>query len=173
MRHIKSNYRFVVYGLILDGDQVFYVGKGTEYRPAQHITEARASHPCPKCAVVRYALTNKIDIRYRLFCETDDNDYALWAEMKAITSYPYGSLCNLWGGGSRAYVAEIVKHNPELYEGLIYKIVSPTGARREVYSDMAATRIGSQRLVVEKYDALILPDYLPRLIAKPKRIRGL
>lgn len=173
MRHIKSEYRFVVYGLMFADDRVFYIGKGSEYRPESHITEARSGHPCPKCAVIRYALSKRIDIRYRIFCETDDNDYAIWAEMKAISSYPYGSLCNLWGGGSRAFVAEVVKQGPELYEGLIYKIISPLGAREEIYSDMASTRIEAQRRIAPRYDALMLPDYLPRLISKPKKIRGL
>lgn len=168
----KITCRYVVYGLMFNDNYVFYIGKGTEYRPAQHITEARSGHPCPKCAVIRHALSRGMALRHRIFCETDDNNYALWAEMRAIGSYPYGALCNLWGGGSRSYTAEVVKRDVNLWEAMIYQITSPLGAKEEIYSEMGDTRIEAQKRIAKKYDPLILPEYLPRLTSKPKKIRG-
>lgn len=97
---IAVNTKYYVYVLSLDGatNQVFYVGKGTDQRIIRHLEEAESSHLCPKCAVIRHLTKANKPYWYHIVLETNDEKYALWYEMQAITAFPYGSLCNQLGG---------------------------------------------------------------------------
>lgn len=97
---ITVSTKYYVYALSLSeaGDQVFYVGKGTDQRITRHIEEAQTSHLCPKCALIRHLQKINSGCWYHILLETNDEKYALWYEMHTITSLPYGSLCNQLGG---------------------------------------------------------------------------
>ncbi len=95
---VHTSKRFYIYALSLTPSmrQTFYIGKGQRNRACDHGLEAGRGHLCPKCAVIRYAYTVRRHCYWwSILSETDDEGEAFWQEMKAITSYPYGRLCNM------------------------------------------------------------------------------
>lgn len=162
---IESSMRYYVYALSLseDGDHVFYVGKGTNQRANQHVQDAVNGELSPKCAVIRHVRRQGLDCWYHILFETDDEQHAYWHEMNAITSYPYGSLCNVMGGSISPI--KVVLNPPRGlvidWEGELYRRESD--GRTTLIADMMGTREKVLRTLHPIYDAEVLPTYLSRL----------
>lgn len=159
---IQSKYKFFVYALSLEpnGDQTFYIGKGTKTRLGTHMPQARAGHLCPKCAMLRYTLKEGLHCYYHILLETNDEDYALWYEMKVITTFPYGALCNLIGSSqpikikytrvSGGHIGEIFKRERD-------------GTSKRLYCRGGTTQYECEEQLIDYYDGLIIDTYLHRV----------
>jgi hypothetical protein len=149
---------YYVYTLALsqNGDDVFYVGKGTQSRAEDHILEARKRHLCPRCAVIRYLLKKKKSYWYDVLLETDDEGYAFWYEMKIITSFPYGTLCNL-AGGIRSPVRYFVEKRGHQWHGEVWN------GDNLLWSHQNTTQQFVIDVLYSFYDTAILDFYLPRI----------
>lgn len=153
--------RFYVYALSLTDtmSQIFYIGKGQRTRLYSHSTEAERGHLCPKCSVIRYAYAAHHRFWWSILSETDDEGEALWQEMRAITSYPYGMLCNQMGGCvisvsmtsapqrvAQCWRAVVTHFDPKLNEQKAIEIADQSQGR-------------TYARVVEVYDRLVLNYY--------------
>jgi hypothetical protein len=65
---------------LLDGDQVFYVGKGRGRRMFQHLREAIQGGKSAKCERIRSILEDGRDVGYRILGEYNTDREALAAE---------------------------------------------------------------------------------------------
>lgn len=157
--------KYFVYELSVTehGDDVFYVGKGSGVRLSSHISEAMRGHCCPKCAVIRTLKQRKRGHWETILMRTDDEAYAYWYEMKIITSYPYGSLCNLTGGMTPPVICKITDCAPGIL-GEIYKNQKP------VYTANHYDRSVVEQALRSQYDHLVAPYYLKP--DPPKRRRN-
>lgn len=106
----KPSKRFYVYALA-DIDVVFYVGKGTKGRMAQHETEADRGYGqgrtkqyichCRKCIIIRNIWDARRDVIRIVLFETDDEQRAYDYERAAIAKYTSPHLCNVMHGTAR------------------------------------------------------------------------
>lgn len=159
--NVAPNGRYYVYALSLseDHDAVFYVGKGTGPRVRIHLNEAQSGHLCPKCAIIRHLLSKKERYWYLIDLETDDERYALWYEMKLITSFPYGSLCNLIGGQGSP-VTYSVELTPKGWSGILWR------DGEVIAQEYGATPKITEALLQSTYDHIAVSHYLPKILGK-------
>lgn len=157
-----SEFPYFVYGLLFPDGRIFYIGKGTDDRPYNHIGEARSGHLCLKCAVIRQILAQGHDISCVVLFETSDSDLALWCEMRAITSLPYGALCNA-NGGSRSHLVQVTQSSEYIWDAEVFQLQGTKQGRR-IIAETDETRIACQLRAAPYYDALVLPGYLERVI---------
>lgn len=167
---VDSDFYYIVYALTFPTGNAFYIGKGTIARPSNHVSEARAGLTTPKCAVIRYIEAQSWAVGCRILFETDDENHAIWAEMKAISSMPYGTLCNLWGGGNKDVVGVVTRRDENLWEGQVFE-QNVYKHRIELCSEMADTRIEAQRKIAPFYDKLVLPEYLKRVGKRARKVK--
>src|SRR5690348_12474172 len=116
----ETGYYIYTLGLNEDRSQVFYVGKGKGARVQEHIGEAKSGLLTPKSAIIRHLIQTKQACWYHILAETEDEHLALWFEMRTITSYPYGALCNLLGGPRRPI--KVWKEHSGIWEGQVRRI---------------------------------------------------
>lgn len=153
--------RHYVYGLSVGETDagMFYIGKGTGERIDGHISEARSRHLCPKCAILRWGAPRNC-IHYHILHETDDEAHALWLEMREITAYPYGALCNLLGGPRPPVILKWDQLAGGRWQGWLH-ILEDDGAY-DIYKDhIAPTQQDVQWYLAPAYDELVLKFYLP------------
>lgn len=96
--------KYYVYTLA-DGDKVFYVGKGTNGRIAQHEAEASKGYDegktrryichCRKCLIIRKIWKAHREVVRTVLFETDNERRAYAYERTMIAKYPLHALCNI------------------------------------------------------------------------------
>jgi hypothetical protein len=153
-------YRVYAFSLEPNGERTFYIGKGNETRLGSHMPNARSGHLCPKCAMLRYILKEDLRCYYHILLETNDEDYALWYEMKVITTFPYGALCNLIGS-SQPIKVKYTKM-PNGCAGEIFKR-ERDGTSTRLYCRSGASQYECEEQLIDYYDGLILDTYLHRV----------
>lgn len=161
---MQTKYKFIVYALSMEenGSETFYIGKGSNYRLGSHMPQARAGHLCPKCTMLRHILKEDLRCWATVLLQTNDEDYALWFEMKTITAFPYGSLCNLIGG---CHPIKATFRNMDGYRmGEIFEYDREGTAKRR-YSRLGADQMECEEQLLEYYDELVLGIYLNRVPA--------
>lgn len=90
--------KYYVYTLA-HNDTIFYVGKGSGKRIADHEKEALRGHNCPKCELIRSIWRDGGTIQRAIVFETDDERAALDHEAALIRAYGYERLMNRTPGG--------------------------------------------------------------------------
>ena len=158
LRPTKKYYVYVL-SMSADGDQAFYVGKGTKKRYANHGSEAKLGECSPKCAVIRYLFRNLGWYYHGFAFETDDENEALWYEMKTITSYPYGTLCNAAGRPHYPVKVEPLHFNGVCWRGQVEYTPIKGGFADELFIANEASRERAARLMSNEYDRGMLPYF--------------
>lgn len=91
--------KYYVYTLARPNGTIFYVGKGSGNRVADHEKEALRGHNCPKCELIRLIWREGGSIQRAIVFETDDERAALNREAELIREYGYDRLMNRTPGG--------------------------------------------------------------------------
>jgi hypothetical protein len=94
--------QFYVYVLARPSGVPFYVGKGKGKRVGAHKYEARSACRCHKCNIIRKIWREGGEVQYRIVFTTDDEQEAYQEEVRQITLYGRGNLCNRTDGGDGA-----------------------------------------------------------------------
>jgi hypothetical protein len=154
--------KFFVYELSMDrpGKYVFYVGKGSGKRPNDHGREAAGFSLSLKCAVIRYLYAHNDNYWINYVYDTDDEEEAYWYEMKTITLYPHGTLCNVFASyrPTSPYRMEMKEFNG-WPRGFL--VDAKTGKRIYESSRQYTNSILSD--LAGEHDRIVLPPYLKKI----------
>jgi len=101
---MKNHYVYTLaypHGTNLPVGTIFYVGKGYADRIEAHEKEARTSHLCEKCRVIRSIWLAGGQVQRKIVFETDDENEALAAERDWIIKCRSPYLLNVAHSGGR------------------------------------------------------------------------
>ena len=109
MSKVVSPQTYYIYTLAYPDGKVFYVGKGTNGRIADHEREASKGCNCPKCDIIREIWADNKPVQKRIVFETLNETEALTYELDLIKQSGEPSLVNVRGNREKNKVS----YNPQ------------------------------------------------------------